>query len=210
MTIANKMDSSIFITNQACCNSMLSWVLAVSWVWYYCLHAESGEGMQQDGLSITWTASLLIKLTNEQASQKIKSGFCVSARRTISCGSKATGSAEQGFVRKRERMSCGETMQSDAWLLSLWFGLIDDWFFKESAGEIHSWFLSSCETGQSPGSQIAFVSYSQGHETDRCLDKKVKLKYHCLALSLSFFQGMMLFFCGTKCTPKLKNVGVHK
>lgn len=67
-------------------------------VWYYCLLAESSRVMHQDGPSVTWTASLLIKLTNE-----IKSGFCVSAMRTITRGSKATGSAEEGFERERER-----------------------------------------------------------------------------------------------------------
>lgn len=39
---------------------------------------------------------------------EIKSGFCVSARRTITRGSKATGSAEEGFERERENEDWGK------------------------------------------------------------------------------------------------------
>lgn len=130
-------------------------------VWYYCLLAESSRVMHQDGPSVTWTASLLIKLTNE-----IKSGFCVSAMRTITRGSKATGSAEEGFEREREREN--EVWGKDAVLCVTALSLIlpDGWliicgkccgnsqmFFEFKQTGIVAW-IPNCICFLFPGSWI--------------------------------------------------------
>ncbi len=130
----NKTAFVVRIRSTRSLNRMLSLDLTVSSVWYYCSLAESSEVMpvsHMDSPTIDkadkWTSLTEIKIRC----------FC---NENISHGSKATDSAKEGFERARARMRCGEAMQC---LLSLWFRLMDDWLFLESAVEIHRWSSSS-------------------------------------------------------------------